>query len=431
MRRRPYDAGPSACARRAVVRPPAGACRAARIHLPGGRGVTNRFVWVSWNRHKRVYDGVLVGAIVLYLVLFVVGTFVFSADEPDPAVMLIHATGSLALVLLHVILCIGPLARLSTRFAPLLYNRRHFGVTMFLVALVHAVLVLGYYGGFGNTNPVHAVLFEGRSFASLDAFPYELLGLAGLVVLFVMAATSHDFWLDTLSPRVWKSIHMAVYPAYALLVAHVALGALRDDPVSSWRGLRGVLLSVGVATVGGLHLVAGLREMLRDTTGWKPQSPEEGDDQGEWLEVGSVDDIPEGRAKVVCLADRERVAVFNHDGKISAISNVCAHQAGPLGEGKVVDGCVTCPWHGYQYLPHNGQSPPPYSERVPTYRVRVLGRAILLDPRPLPPGTPVEPAFFEASARDESLFEESIPPSDLINLPPAPREARREGNGHG
>ena len=36
-------------------------------------------------------------------------------------------------------------------------------------------------------------------------------------------------------------------------------------------------------------------------------------------------------------AGGERVAVFRHQGKINAVSNVCQHQNGPLGEGQVVD----------------------------------------------------------------------------------------------
>jgi nitrite reductase/ring-hydroxylating ferredoxin subunit len=105
----------------------------------------------------------------------------------------------------------------------------------------------------------------------------------------------------------------------------------------------------------------------------------------------AVDEIREKRARIVCLSG-ERVAVFRYDGKISAVSNVCQHQNGPLGEGKIVDGCITCPWHGYQYVPETGASPPPFTEKVPTFRVRVVGGAVWVDPRPLPPGTRVEPA---------------------------------------
>jgi nitrite reductase/ring-hydroxylating ferredoxin subunit len=77
---------------------------------------------------------------------------------------------------------------------------------------------------------------------------------------------------------------------------------------------------------------------------------------------------------------------------VSAISNVCQHQNGPLGEGRIIDGCVTCPWHGYQYLPDSGASPPPFTEKVPTFRTRVVDGKVLLDPCPLAPGTRVEPA---------------------------------------
>ena len=373
--------------------------------------MTNRFVWVSWNRHKRVYDTVLASAMGLYLIVFVVAS-VMSADHAvDPMVLGIRATGTLAIVMLHVILCIGPLARLSDRVAPLLYNRRHFGVAMFCVALLHAGLVLLYYGGFGSINPVSAVLLDGRSFGSIDAFPYELLGFAGLLILFVMAATSHDFWLDLLRASAWKWIHMSVYAAYTLIVGHVALGSI----AGGGRGMLLWMLGAGVVVVVSLHLVAGLKELTSDETGNGPIEPD-GDipDRAGWVEVGSVDEIPEQRAKVVCLSAvtgdsglaGERVAVFRNNGRVTAVTNVCAHQGGPLGEGKIVDGCVTCPWHGYQFKPENGQSPPPYTEKIATYRLRVEGRMVLLDPRPLPPGTHVEPVFFEASADDERLFED-------------------------
>jgi len=97
-------------------------------------------------------------------------------------------------------------------------------------------------------------------------------------------------------------------------------------------------------------------------------------------------------------AGGERVAVFRYDGKISAVSNVCRHQNGPLGEGRIVDGCITCPWHGYQYKPETGAAPPPFTERVSTYRVRVRNGRVEIDPQANQPGTFVEPARLEAFA---------------------------------
>jgi len=91
--------------------------------------------------------------------------------------------------------------------------------------------------------------------------------------------------------------------------------------------------------------------------------------------------------------------VFRYDGKISAISNVCQHQNGPLGEGRIVRDCVVCPWHGYEYLPESGASPAPFTEKVPTFNVRILAGRVLVHPRPNPPGTRVEPAIIESAAR--------------------------------
>ncbi len=351
---------------------------------------------VQWNSHKRAYDALMLLAVAAYLIAFIVaGKLLYRGREAlsDP-ILLIRALGTCAFVMLHIILCIGPLARLHRRFASLLYNRRHLGVCTFLIALAHASVTLAYYGGFGVRNPASAVIAGYGSFGSLSGFPFEALGFVALLILFLMAATSHDFWLKNLSPRVWKNLHMGVYAAYALLIGHVALGAMQAERTPIYP----VLLGLGITAVGSLHIAAGRREVVKDAARAVDKSAALAAHASGWIDIGSVDEIPPDRAKVVCLKARERIAVFKYDGKVSAVSNVCVHQGGPLGEGKIVGGCITCPWHGYQYLPGNGQSPPPFTEKIPTYQVRIEGRRILLNPAPLPPGTPVEPAQFEERA---------------------------------
>ena len=103
--------------------------------------------------------------------------------------------------------------------------------------------------------------------------------------------------------------------------------------------------------------------------------------------------IPDGRAIVVRPPDCEPVAIFRDGQRMSATTNLCAHQNGPLGEGRIVDGCITCPWHAYQYRMEDGCAPPPFTERIATYRLRLAGSRLLLDPRPNPPGTFVEPVL--------------------------------------
>jgi nitrite reductase/ring-hydroxylating ferredoxin subunit/DMSO/TMAO reductase YedYZ heme-binding membrane subunit len=334
---------------------------------------------VGWNRQKRVYDTILAGSVLLYLALFVgLGTLVHPNATAET--LLIRAFGTAALLLLHVVLSLGPLCRLDRRFLPLLYNRRHLGVTTFLLGLAHGGFAIFQFHSLGNVNPLVSLLTSNRRFGSLADFPFQLLGFLALLILFLMAATSHDFWLRNLTAPIWKRLHMLVYFAYALLVAHVTLGALQSEtnPVFA------AILGAGMVTVLSLHVAAAVRERRVDSG--VPRANEDG-----FVYVCDVESIPEKRATIVSLSG-ERVAVFRYDGKVSAISNVCQHQNGPLGEGRIIDGCVTCPWHGYQYLPDSGASPPPFTEKVPTFRTRVAGGKVFVHPRPHAPGTRLEPA---------------------------------------
>ncbi len=335
---------------------------------------------VGWNRQKKVYDSVLAAAVLGYLGIFIGASFLFD-PEATAETVLIRALGTAALLLLHVVLAIGPLARLDSRFLPLLYNRRHLGVTVFGLGLAHGVFALVQFHGLGNVSPWVSLLVSNGRYNSLAHFPFQILGALALVVLFLMAATSHDFWLAQLTPPWWKGLHMAVYVAYGLLVMHVALGVLQSerDP------LLAAVLGLGLATTLTLHLLAATRGRAIDEE--PPTTALDG-----FVAACRVGEIPEKRAKVVRLG-AERVAIFRYDGKISAVSNVCRHQNGPLGEGRILpDGCITCPWHGFQYRPETGASPPPFEEKVETYRVRVEGDQVWVDPRPNAPGTYVEPA---------------------------------------
>ncbi len=342
---------------------------------------------ILWNRQKRIYDSVLAVCVLGYLALFA-GLGAMVHPNATAETLLIRGFGTAALLLLHVILAIGPLCRLDRRFLPLLYNRRHLGVAMFLLALAHGVFALIQFHGLGDTNPLVSLLASNTRWTSLADFPFQQLGFAALAILFLMASTSHDFWLHNLSAPVWKRLHMLVYVAYALLIGHVALGALQSETSPVLAGF----LGAGIAAIASLHVAAALRE--RSVDGIEPHRRGEN-----FVAVCDAADIPENRAIVTTLSG-ERVAVFRYDGKISAVSNVCRHQNGPLGEGRIVDGCITCPWHGYQYRPESGASPPPFTDRIPTYRTRVAGGKVLVDPCPLAPGTPVEPSRVNGEAME-------------------------------
>lgn len=339
---------------------------------------------ISWNTQKKLYDLAVVALLILYLVVFV-GIGAWRNPFATAETLLIRGLGTAAFLLLNVVICIGPLARLDRRFLPLLYNRRHLGVTTFVTGCAHGVFSILQFHALGNVNPLVSLFTSNRQYDSVVQFPFQALGFLALLILFLMAATSHDFWLRNLSAPTWKKIHMLVYLAYALLVAHITLGALQSE-----NGLLiTAVLIAAVTTVTTLHLTAALRERPVDRSLQSKRCDR-------YIPVCRVDEIPEKCAKIVSMAG-ERVAIFHYDGTVSAISNVCQHQNGPLGEGRIIDGCVTCPWHGYQYRPESGAAPAPFKEKVPTFRTKVVEGIVFVDPRPNAPGTYVKPAATESS----------------------------------
>ena len=326
---------------------------------------------VGWTRFKLLYDAVLVAGVVAYVLLF---EHAAPSSGRDGATVAMDAYGTCAFVLLTLALCIGPLARLDRRLLPLLYNRRHLGVLTAIVATGHARAVLDWYFAYAPTPALTALFIADTGSGLWHGIPFVPFGMAALLALWLLAATSHDFWLAFLTPPVWKALHMSVYAAYAALVLHLGLGALQSPGSPAMA----VLTMLSVMTVCSLHVAAAGRAPAAE--------PADG-----WLVVAQVADIPADRAAIVPLGHGRSAAVFRHGNTLAAIANQCAHQNGPLGEGRIVDGCVVCPWHGFQYRLDDGCSPPPFTEKVATYRLRLAGSTVLIDPAGLPPGTRVEP----------------------------------------
>lgn len=312
----------------------------------------------QWNRAKRRYDLAMVGAAVLYMGVFIgLGAALF--PEATAETLLLRALGTAAFLSLHVVLCIGPLARIDRRWLPALYNRRHLGVMTATLGLLHGAFATLQFHAFGDTNPIVSIFTANTRVDSVAHFPFQPLGFIALVILALMAATSHDFWLSALTAPVWKALHMLVYVAYALLVGHVALGILQAESHPALAGLVGL----GLALVLGLHLWSA-------RLGRADERSEQAGVADGWVDVGPATSIADGHARAVIVGG-ERVAVFRDGQRLFALSGVCQHQNGPLAEGRVVDGLAVCPWHGYQYRPECGRSPEPFDEVVPTFRLRL------------------------------------------------------------
>ena len=344
---------------------------------------------VGWNPFKKRYDSLLGLGVVAFLGSFI-GVGVFVRPEMSLEILLMRGIGVAAFILLHLILAIGPMARLNRRCLPVLYNRRHLGVALFLLALAHAIIaVLTYHLG-SDLNPILSIFITDAG-TRTTAIPFQAFGFLALAILFVMASTSHDFWLSNLTAPVWKTLHMSVYFAYVLLIAHVVYGGIQAERSPVYL----ILLGSGILFVVGLHLLSAWRgkalERESSLTG-----------KSGFVAVCQVEALEENRP-LSATVDGEQVAVLRYEGnKVSCVSGVCQHQNGPLAEGRFVYGCLTCPWHGYQYRPADGSSPEPFTERVPTFDVRIESGTIWVRSVPNKAGTYIEPVLIDESEGRDS-----------------------------
>jgi len=305
---------------------------------------------------KRRFDAVLAGIVAAW---FFGGRAIFSG--PDLNVFLVQATAFLTFLVLSAAVSLGPLARLwrpATRF---IYNRRHLGVTTWALAVFHAAVVMHYGNSWKPANLLE--VWPGQTFLRI---PFTLFGVGALTILTVMALTSWDFFLHAWTPRGWKLLHMAVYGGYALVVVHFTVRFVGEPPVK-WRVL-GLLWLVALV-VAVLHIAAAIKESRGDR-------PAPASTDGLIL-LGTFTELGEGRA-VTAHVNGGRIAVVRKDGALCAISNVCPHQNGPLGEGVVRDGYLECPWHGYQFDPCTGLGPPGFTDSVPRYELVTKGNRTYL-----------------------------------------------------
>ena len=105
-----------------------------------------------------------------------------------------------------------------------------------------------------------------------------------------------------------------------------------------------------------------------------------------FVRVCHKDELPDNSQKIVNVG-KKKVALFNYNGKISAIANACLHKAGPLGLGEVsakYDGMyVTCPWHGWEYNIETGSAPPGFPDQQALYEVKVETEFISVSEEPI------------------------------------------------
>jgi len=67
-----------------------------------------------------------------------------------------------------------------------------------------------------------------------------------------------------------------------------------------------------------------------------------------WIEVGTIEDIPALGSRVIEGPDGD-IAIFrNSKDEVFALRDSCPHKQGPLSQGIVHDKTVTCPLHNWK-----------------------------------------------------------------------------------
>jgi nitrite reductase/ring-hydroxylating ferredoxin subunit/uncharacterized membrane protein len=193
------------------------------------------------------------------------------------------------------------------------------------------------------------------------------LGCASAVV--AVATGAADWSVTDGRERRLGFVHGTLNVA-GLACQSAALVSRRHYRLWSWTGYA---ISTAAAYLGG-ELVFG-RGMMVDHTAWIAGPPD-------WTAVGRLTDIPDGGVKSAKLEGH--TILLHRDGVfVSAMEDACAHLGGPLHEGKVANGVVTCPWHGSQFRLSDGacvRGPSTFSQlrlqaRVRDGAVEVRGRA--------------------------------------------------------
>ena len=94
---------------------------------------------------------------------------------------------------------------------------------------------------------------------------------------------------------------------------------------------------------------------------------------GVWTRVARADEIREGEVRVFQVGG-ESVAVCNVGGTFHAIEDLCTHDDGPLGEGRLEEHCIECPRHGARFDVRTGEVlRMPAASPVRTFATKIEG----------------------------------------------------------
>jgi nitrite reductase/ring-hydroxylating ferredoxin subunit/uncharacterized membrane protein len=187
----------------------------------------------------------------------------------------------------------------------------------------------------------------------------------GILAALPTAAAGYSDWADT-------EVGNETVRRTGLVHAAANITALSMFTASYFARRRGgggrmlALAGAGAAAAGG-HLGGHLTFV--EGVGVNQTVFEKGPE--EWTPTVPEAELSEGSPVCVRAGDVDVLIVRARDG-IHALDNRCTHRGGPLHEGEVADGSVTCPWHASRFRLADGSvEQGPASSPQPVYETRV------------------------------------------------------------
>jgi nitrite reductase/ring-hydroxylating ferredoxin subunit/uncharacterized membrane protein len=231
----------------------------------------------------------------------------------------------------------------------------------FLGHALHPVMQLAPLGTW-----MSAVLLDIVGGEDAESASDKLIGIGLLASVPTFASGWSDYADSTMaSSRVRRIgiVHALANGTGALLFA----GSLR----ARGKGARGRGKLLAMAGMGALSAGGWLGGHLSYAEGVGVDVTVFEDYPGDWTAVVAESELTEGRPRRVEV-DGVPVMVVRNGAHVYALADRCSHRGGPLSDGEVADGCVTCPWHGSRFRLEDGsveQGPAAYPQPALDARV--------------------------------------------------------------
>ena len=199
----------------------------------------------------------------------------------------------------------------------------------------------------------------------------RLIGV-GLLASLPTALSGVSDWADT---TVGNAPVRRVGAVHALLNAGAL--ALYGASLAARRGGRhGTGVVLGLAGAGVLGASGHLGGHLSYARGVGVDQTAFDGPIEDWTRACFASEVREGEPYVATV-DGTEILLVRHGGEVRALANRCSHRGGPLNEGELEDGCITCPLHASRFRLHDGgvdRGPASYPQ--PTYDVRITGDSV-------------------------------------------------------